>query len=175
MGKSVWVGKSFGRRAVVAGLAAALCIAPVALTGCGDDASSGGDAPAQEQEAPSTLDLAVGTSAELDNGLTITVDSVDTSLVDYDGSAIVGVHVTYVNGSEDTANYNPYDWKGEDANGAQESTVIYVDAVDQLNSGSLAAGGTVSGNMYFKGGTQKLLYFANTLLDDEPTASWNLV
>lgn len=160
------------RRAAVAGLAAMLCFVPVALTGCGGDASDGGGAAAEE-EAPSTFDLAVGAPAELESGLTVTVDSVDASLVNYDGSAIVGVHVTYVNNSDDTADYNLYDWKGEDANGAQESCTYYSEASDDLSSGSLAAGGSVSGNLYFAGGTTKLLYFGS-MFDDDPSASWVL-
>ena len=35
---------------------------------------------------------------------------------------MTGVHVTHTNNGDDGASYNVYDWKGEDANGAQQST-----------------------------------------------------
>ncbi len=159
-------GITVGVRRVAAAVMVIAALGSVgALAGC----SSDGDAA--EEEAVSTLELAIGTEAELEDGLTVTVDSVDTSLVNYDGSAIVGIHVTYVNNGDSTADYSSYDWKGEDSNGAQESLTYYSEGTDELSSGTLAAGGTVSGNIYFKEGTVKLLYFDN-MFDDEATASW---
>lgn len=126
----------------------------------------------QDAQQAST-DLAVGTTVSLANGLTVTVDSVDTSLFNYDGSAIVGAHVTYANNGDESASYNTYDWKGEDADGAQEYGTYFSDATDELGSGTLAAGGSKSGNVYFEGSTVKILYFGS-ILTDEPTASWNI-
>lgn len=117
--------------------------------------------------------LAVGETVTLDNGLSVTVNSVDTSLVNYDDSAIVGVTVTYVNNGSGNAPFNLLDWKGEDANGAQRMIAYYSESNNELGSGTLSAGGSVSGNIYFEGGTVRILYY-NSMLNDQATAGWNL-
>ncbi len=137
-----------------------------------DDAADEGSSDSETNQQAST-DLAVGTTIELDDGLSVTVDSVEMGLVNYDGSEIVGIHVTYANNGDEGASYNIYDWKGEDASGAQEYSTYYSEATDELGSGTLAAGGTKSGTIYFEGDTIKALYFAS-MLDDTPTASWVL-
>lgn len=121
----------------------------------------------------STENLAIGTTVNLPDGLSVTVDSVEPGLANYDGSAMTGIHVTYTNNGDDGASYNVYDWKGEDANGAQQSTGYYSEGSDELNSGTLAKGGTVSGNVYFKGDLARVLYFGN-VLEKTATASWAL-
>ena len=129
---------------------------------------------ATEQKAEeSTENLVIGTTVNLPDGLSVTVDSVEPGLTNYDGSAMTGVHVTYTNNGDDGASYNVYDWKGEDANGAQQSTGYYSEGSDELSSGTLAKGGTVSGNVYFKGDLARVLYFGN-LLEKTATASWSL-
>lgn len=143
------------------------------------DAGADADASDAEKDAPAddapeqavSTDLAVGTTVDLENGLSVTVDSVETGLTNFDGSAIVGVHVTYANNGEETASYNTYDWKGQDADGAQEYATYYSEATDDLGSGTLAAGGTKSGTLYFEDGTTKALYFGS-IVESEPTASW---
>ena len=132
------------------------------------------DQSATEQKAEeSTENLVVGTTVNLPDGLSVTVDSVEPGLTNFDGSAMTGVHVTYTNNGDDGASYNVYDWKGEDANGAQQSTGYYSEGSDELSSGTLAKGGTVSGNVYFKGDLARVLYFGN-LLEKTATASWSL-
>ena len=132
------------------------------------------DQSATEQKTEeSTENLVVGTTVNLPDGLSVTVDSVEPGLTNYDGSAMTGVHVTYTNNGDDGASYNVFDWKGEDANGAQQSTGYYSDGSDELSSGTLAKGGTVSGNVYFKGDLARVLYFGN-LLEKTATASWSL-
>lgn len=135
----------------------------------GASASDQGDAA----DAQGTTDLAPGASVTLESGLTVSVDSVETGLANYDGSELIGVQVTYVNNGDEQADYNTYDWKGEDADGAQEYGTYYSEATDDLGSGTLAAGGTKSGTIYFEGGTVKVLYFGN-LLSDAPSASWTV-
>jgi len=140
----------------------------------GVSTQQGGDDPSKEDDgagdASNTQNLAVGTSIDLESGLSVTVDAVDTSIVSYEGSALVGVQVTYVNNSDNSADYNMYDWKGEDAQGAQE---FFSDDGKELSSGSLAPGGTKTGFLYFKEGTVKALYFSSVLSDDA-SASWSL-
>ena len=132
----------------------------------GDD-----DAASQDSEKQSTENLAPGTTVDLGKGVTVTVDSVQTGLANYDGSTVVCAHVTYVNGSDESTDYNVYDWKGEDANGAQENSTYYSEATDELSAGTLAAGGTKSGNVYFKEGTVKIDFFGN-VFSDKVQASW---
>ena len=132
------------------------------------------DQSATEQKAEeSTENLVVGTTVNLPDGLSVTVDSVEPGLANYDGSAMTGIHVTYTNNGDDGASYNVFDWKGEDANGAQQSSGYYSDGSDELSSGTLAKGGTVSGNVYFKGDLARVLYFDN-VLEKTATASWSL-
>ena len=132
------------------------------------------DQSATEQKTEeSTENLVVGTTVNLPDGLSVTVDSVEPGLTNFDGSAMTGVHVTYTNNGDDGASYNVYDWKGEDANGAQQSTGYYSEGSDELSSGTLAKSGTVSGNVYFKGDLARVLYFGNPL-EKTATASWSL-
>ena len=121
-----------------------------------------------------TQDLALGTSVTLTDGLSVSVDSVDTSLTKYDGSPITAVTVTYTNGGSQDASFNVYDWKAQDTQGAQRSQTFYSgDEVVGLDSGTLAPGGTVTGAVCFDGGITKALYYAS-MLSNGATASWNL-
>ncbi len=137
--------------------------------------TTSGDGTDVEQKA--TTNLAVGTSIDLESGLSISVDSVDASLTNYDGSTVVGVNVTYTNNGSDSASYNEYDWKGEDPNGAQEYATYYSDPTgdrgDALQSGTLAVGGSKSGTLYFEDGTVKILYFGS-IMSNDATASWDI-
>ena len=138
-----------------------------------DDAVNGPAATETSTGEEQATDLAVGTKVTLENGLVVSVDSVQTDLVNYDGSAVVGIQVTYTNDSDESASYNPFDWKGENADGAQESYTYFDGAENELSAGTLAAGGTVTGNIYFEGDTVKAVYFASVIAD-EPAASWAL-
>lgn len=145
------------------------------------------EATAEEQTAPEATqeeakeeaveqdysNLAVGTSVELKDGTKITVNSVQTGLVNYDDSLVACVNVTYENNGDKGASFNPYDWKGEDANGAQRSQSYYSDAENELNSGTLSPGGSVTGNIYFDDGIVRVLYYSN-MFNDDPTAGWKL-
>jgi invasion protein IalB len=142
-------------------------------SGSTSDASTATDSG---QEA-ATTDLAVGTSVSLDNGLSVSVDSVNksvTNVTNLNGSSVVGVQVTYTNNGSDSKSYNFFDWKGEDSNGAQEDPVVTTSSnEDDLQSGSLAAGGSKSGMLYFKDGTVKVLYFG-TVVSNDAAASWDI-
>lgn len=135
--------------------------------------SDGSDTDAQDgNSAKSAMELSVGDTIEMDNGLSVTVNSVETGLVNWDESTVIGVNVTYVNNGSSTVSYNELDWKGEDSNGAQEYSTYYSeDTGTELSSGSLAAGGTKTGTIYFEGDTVKVLYFGG-VLDSEPSAAW---
>lgn len=132
------------------------------------------DTPGDTDTATQSQDLALGTSITLGNGLSVSVDSVDTSLTKYDGSPITTVTVTYTNGGSSEASFNVYDWKAQDTQGAQRSQTFYSgDDVVSLGSGTLAPGGTVTGAVCFDGGITKALYYAS-MFSNSATASWSL-
>ena len=107
------------------------------------------------------------------NGLVLTVDGVVTGLQSYDGTPITQVSVTYQNNGNSQASFNPYDWKAEDAQGAQRLQAFCTDGENELDSGTLAAGGTVSGNLYFEGDVVKVLY-ENAFIGRGSDVSWNI-
>ena len=132
------------------------------------------DASGDAGTATQSQDLALGTSITLENGLSVSVDSVDTSLTKYDGSPITAVTVTYTNGGSEEASFNVYDWKAQDTQGAQRSQTFYSgDDVVSLGSGTLAPGGTVTGAVCFEGDITKALYYAS-MFSNSATASWSL-
>lgn len=139
-----------------------------AVTGVSPADSTGDAAP-----GASSADLAVGSAVELEGGLSVSVDGVQAGLVNYDGSTVTGVRVTYTNGDDGEASFNMLDWKGQDAQGVQQYTTYYGDAEDALGSGTLAPGGIASGMLYFDGDLAKVLYYSS-LLSSSATASWTV-
>lgn len=76
------------------------------------------------------------------------------------GKEYVIVNVTIKNLGKDEVSYNPYDFKMQDANGAQESTA-FATLDDSLNSGTLAPNGKVTGSIPFEipiGTNAKLIF-----------------
>ncbi len=141
-----------------------------------DSAVNGPSASVSSENASgdvATTDLAVGTSITTEDGLDISVQAVQTGLKNYNGDSITGITVTYTNNGSKEASFNTYDWKAEDANGVQRSMTFYSDSNNELGSGTLAAGGTVTGDVYFEGDIAKALYYAS-MISDKPTASWVL-
>lgn len=116
--------------------------------------------------AQETRDLPLGTTVEVNDGLQVTVNSITSGLQNYDGSAVTQVNVTYLNQSSSTESFNVFDWKSENAQGVQSSYTYYSSAENELSSGSLASGGTITGNLYFKGDVSKVLYFNNMFFQD---------
>lgn len=139
----------------------------------GSDAAIGVAEAADGAAQTAAQDLAVGSSVQLASGLSVSVDEVQPGLVNYDGSTVTGVRVTYVNGGSSEASFNVYDWKGQDAQGAQQYTTYYADTSDELSSGTLAPGGTVTGTVYFGGDLSKVLYYAS-MLSSSPAAGWSV-
>lgn len=124
--------------------------------------------------AASYQDLALGTAITLGNGLTVSVDSVNTGLAKYDGSPVTAVNVTYTNTGSADLSFNAFDWKAQDAQGVQRSqTFSSIDGVTDLGSGTLAPGGTVTGSILFDGGITKALYYGS-VFSNSATASWDL-
>ena len=117
-------------------------------------------------------DMALGTSVDFNNGLTVTVNSFDGSLENYDGSALTAVSVTYVNNGDSEAAFNVFDWEGQDASGVLTSATFYGNSDTDLSSGNLVPGGSITGTVYFSGEMEKVLY--NASLFSDATYSWVL-
>ena len=142
----------------------------VASSKGGTDSKAGSNKEDEEDDAEN---LAVGSKVELANGVTVSVDEIVTGLVNYDGTAMTGVCVTYVNNSDKTASFNSYDWKGESSNGVQSDSSYYSEATEDLSYGDLSAGGTVTGFVYFEGDLARVLYYSSAF-SDAAAASWKI-
>lgn len=136
------------------------------------------EAPAPAEEAPAEPEpdfsaLSVGQTVTYKNGLAVTVTGVTRGLTNYSGDTITGVTVSYTNNGSDTQSFGTYDWDGEDANGVQRSPTFIYDATDELSTGKLSPGGSVTGNVYFEGDIVRAIYTENIFLDDS-VAAWIL-
>lgn len=118
-------------------------------------------------------DLTIGTPIQLTNGLSVSVDSVTTGLANHDGSSITQVTVSYRNDGAENVSFNAFDWKGQDAQGAQRTNTLYMQAENQLSAGELAPGGAVSGNLYFDGALSKVVY-QTSIFSNGDDASWSV-
>ncbi|RDG18008.1 DUF4352 domain-containing protein [Leuconostoc pseudomesenteroides] len=117
----------------------------------------------------------VGETAEY-KGVQFKVNKVDYTNGDGDidspdsGKQYVVVNITITNNSDDKIDYNPFDYKLDD-NGNQtdfDSTVSTVDS--ELNSGTLAKGASVTGNLVGEATTSdklKLIYQGNMFSEAE--------
>lgn len=153
------------------------------LAASNESTSNTSDANASESSSNTTLpqtttsipgrfvDMAIGSSAVLDSGLSVTVDNVQTGLVNFDNTPVTCATVTYKNEGQNAQAYNMLDWLGEDANGAQAAATFYSEAENELGSGTLVAGGSVSGNVYFDGDLAKVV-FRPTSAQDSEVISW---
>lgn len=141
------------------------------------DASSSSAAPAASTDAASSSassadysNMAPGQSVDLDNGLSVSVDKVEAGLSNYDGSKVTQVTVTYKNNGSSNASFNAFDWKASDANGAQRDETYYASQENALNSGTLSAGGTVTGTVAFEGDITKVYYYSSIVQSDSNIA-----
>lgn len=133
------------------------------------DTTSSDNSAAAESEY---TDMALGTSVDFSNGLTVSVDSYETGIENYDGSSLTAASVTYVNNGDSEASFNVFDWEGQDSSGVLTSATIYGNSDDELNSGNLVPGGSITGTVYFSGDIEKVLYNASVFSD--ATYSWVL-
>ena len=146
--------------------------APAATEQATEEAPAPAEEPPAEPE-PDFSALSVGQTVTYKNGLAVTVTGVTRGLTNYSGDAITGITVSYVNNSSDTVSFGTYDWDGEDANGVQRTPTFLMDATDELSSGKLSPGGTITGNVYFEGDIVRAIYTENIFLDDS-VAAWIL-
>lgn len=136
--------------------------------------SASSQAASSSSTEASTEDMALGTSVTSKKDVVITVVSVEPGIAKYDNSTATAVTVSYQNNGKDQASFNMFDWKAEDAQGAQRSaTVVSDDSHQKLDSGTLAAGGSVTGTVYFDGDITKVLY-DNIVFGNGGTVSWKV-
>lgn len=139
-----------------------------------DASKKDGDSASSKAKTDEEQNVSLGASVTLSDGTVITVDQVEAGLTaEYVDGTFTRVHVTIVNNGTDSKDYNSYNWKGEDAQGAQRDTGYYPNATEELSYGKLSAGGSVSGNIYFEGDVSKVVYY-DSVISDKPTASWTL-
>ena len=136
--------------------------------------SKSSDSTASQQ----TDNLSVGTTVNMSNGLAVTVTAVETGLKNYNGEEFTRITVSYANNGSKDVTFNTYDWKGQDAQGAQRNPTYIVggDSADnsaRLNSGTLTSGGTASGVLEFEGAISKAVYSPSSL-SSQNNVTWVL-
>ena len=144
---------------------------PVPAASASASSATSGSAESSAQAEVDYQNLHVGEAVNMKSGLSITVNSIEGGLSNYDGSEIVCVNVTYANSGTKNESFNLYDWKAEDDSGALRTTTFYMNAENQLNSGQLSAGGQVTGNIYFDAPVTKVHYYGN-IVENSSTAAW---
>lgn len=154
------------------------------ITACGSSDSSSEDSSTDEKEVEeqeTKSEYGVNETADVD-GIKYTVTGVERSAgfsynTPESGKEYVIVSVTIENASDEKIDYNPYYFKMLNSQGQEESTTFVVDLENELNSGDLAVGGTVSGKLCFEepaGDTGLKLNVYSNILSDEPTHIFNL-
>ena len=146
------------------------------LTGCFSSTDDGNKA--KDTSGDSKTSFKIGETAVFD-GVDYTVTKVKYSNGnDWDqptsGKKYVIVTIKIDNESDSKISYNSFDWKMLNYQGQEDDeafTIINTDT--ELSSGDLAAGGTKTGTMVFEepkeGTTLKLLYYSDSLFDEEST------
>jgi hypothetical protein len=135
------------------------------------------------KKAEEKTEFKVGETASFDNK-TITVTDVQRN---YDtgnqfaqpesGKEFVIVTVKITNDSDKTLDYNTFEFKMQDSNGVQQNEAITALSEGKLNSGSLAAGGKVTGKLAYevpKGDTGLKLLYQNFSFFDNKAITFNL-
>jgi hypothetical protein len=151
----------------------------LALAGCDAVPTKSGSAPtstsagAAEAPAAKPLNLAIGETATYED-LKVTVVSTGKGPKDYAGKTTFKVTVKYQNGGTESASFNEFDWKLEDAGGARSQDTALI-STKSLGSGDLAPGGIKQGSIYFTAGKfSKIIYEPSFLSSEENLASWTL-
>src|SRR4051794_3895224 len=128
-----------------------------------ESASNDGGAAAPAKDDKAKTDVAAGETVTMDD-----VQGTSTALTpvkpQYSDSSYLCTTVTYVNGGKDSASFNAFDWKLQDPQGASRDNT-FGGSDNTLNSGDLAPGGTVTGDVCFDdpgaSGTYKVIYSAS--------------
>lgn len=142
------------------------------------DQQAADDAEAATQFPGATADDVVGQAGETltvgDISVTTTGLTAQTDEV-LDQSYLCS-SVTYLNGGSDPATFNIFDWSLQDPAGAARTVGIFGDS--NLQSGDLAPGGTVTGDVCFEGDTnpgEYVLLYDGSLFGTERGAWLNTI
>lgn len=137
----------------------------------------------QPQKTEEKTEFAIGETVNID-GRKLTVsdpqrnfDTGNQFAQPESGKEFVVVTVTIENGSDREMSYGTYDFKMQDSNGVQQNEAIMAISEGKLNSGSLAAGGTVTGKLAYEvpaGDAGLKLLFENPSLFNNKTITFNL-
>lgn len=145
------------------------------VSGTGDSSPDSGAAPAGP-----TFQGQTDKDITAEPGQTITVDEVAiTSGPLAEGDTMFGptlcTNVTIVNNGDDSQSFNPFDYKLQDPAGASRDTTLG-GSDTLLNSGELAPGGTVTGDVCFDNATgaagQYALIYAPSFSFSDERAVW---
>lgn len=170
------------------GIVVALIVVVSALSG-GDsnttttDTSESNTTTAQSDAKDEKTEFKVGETASFDDK-SIAVTDVQRN---YDtgnefaqpesGKEFVIVTVKINNNSDSTLDYNTYEFKMQDSNGVQQNEAFTALTEGKLNSGSLAAGGEVTGKLAYEvpqGDTGLKLLYQNMSFFDNKTITFSL-
>ena len=145
--------------------------------------TTGGSAMSETKVADTKTEFAVGETASFDDkSITITdvqrnYDTGNQFAQPESGKEFVLVTVEMANNSKNSMDYNTFEFKLQDSNGVQLSESFTALSEGKLNSGSLAAGGKVTGKMAYevpKGDAGlKLLYQSFSFFENK-TVIFNL-
>ena len=151
-----------------------------AVSGVSDaiDQQAAADAEAATQFPGATADDVVGQAGE-----TLTVGDVSATATgltaktdDVLGGSYLCSTVTYLNSGTDAATFNTLDWSLQDPAGAARTVGTFGD--NSLQSGDLAPGGTVTGDVCFEGAAapgQYVLLYSGSLFGGERGAWLNTI
>jgi hypothetical protein len=139
-----------------------------------ESASNDGGAAASAKDDKPKTDVAAGETVTMDD-VQVTSTPLTPVTPQYSNSSYLCTTVTYVNGGKDSASFNTFDWKLQDPQGASRDAT-FGGSDKTLNSGDLAPGGTVSGDVCFDdatgaSGTYKVIYSASFWNDTKATWS----
>ena len=131
-----------------------------------------------QQLSTDNLNLAIGQTYISAEGLSVTVNSVDRgykALGSPDNKSAICVNVTIVNNNNSSVSFSKLDWESQDPNGLRQPADYLVEnAQNEFQTGSLAPGGQVTGNIYFDEPVVKILYTTLKSPNGEPEAGWNV-
>jgi len=141
--------------------------------------SSSSKTASSSSKAQSTFK--VGETAEY-KGVQFKVNKVDFTDGDPDvdspdsGKQYVVMNITITNNGDEKYEYNPYDFKLDDNGNQTDATEITSSVNDTLNSGTLAKGGSVTGNLVGQANTSdklKLIY-SGSIFSQKETITFDL-
>ena len=126
----------------------------VAASGGNNEPTKVGETNMVSSNTNQQTEFAVGDKIKIDD-YTMTVNKVERnwqSPADYDkpesGKEYVLVEVTITNEGSSSISYNTFDFKMQDSDGVQK-TETYTMSTNKLNSGDLAPGGKITGNLTY--------------------------